>query len=346
MKALLATILLLGSSTGAQAQVGGLVEADILHRETIDDPAAAVGEVDDGWFAFRYPAVEGTTTPCCWPGGWAGRWNSSMTAGCNLEGPHQSFGTASDAGIETTIMAYARVRDGAVTRLRVAGARCPMEAGGQVVTWIDGTSATETLDWLETLARQGDEDRVGQPALRALALHADPTATRRLVSLALEAGNDRSEEAVFWLGEARGQQGFEALASLLDELPVGELRRQVNIALGMNESPAARDLLASIAAADRDPDQRAEALFWLANAYPDSALQPILDAIREDRDPNVAGQAVFALSQLPEDVAGPSLLALARDSSLPREARRQALFWLAHEGDEESLAQLVELLVH
>ena len=57
-------------------------------------------------------------------------------------------------------------------------------------------------------------------------------------------------------------------------------------------------------------------------------------------------QAVFALSQLPEDVAGPSLLALARDSTLPREARRQALFWLAHEGDEESLAQLVELLVH
>ena len=82
MKTLLAAILLLGSLTGAQAQVDGLVDADIRHREAIDDPAAAVGEVDDGWFAFRYPAGEGTTTPCCWPGGWAGHWNSSMTAGC------------------------------------------------------------------------------------------------------------------------------------------------------------------------------------------------------------------------------------------------------------------------
>ena len=44
MKALLATILLLGSLTGAQAQVDGLVDADIRHREAIDDPAAAVGE--------------------------------------------------------------------------------------------------------------------------------------------------------------------------------------------------------------------------------------------------------------------------------------------------------------
>jgi HEAT repeat protein len=342
MKALLVTILLLGSLTGAQAQVGGLVDADILHREASDDPAAAVGEVNDGWFAFRYPAVEGTTMPCCW----TGRQNGPMTMGCSLDGAHQGFVSNSDAGIETTLVAYARVEDGEVRRLRVAGAGCPMEADGQSVTWIGETSAVKTLDWLETLARHGDEDRVGHPALWALALHADSSATGRLRSLALEAAFDRSEQAVFWLGETRGHEGFESLDGLLSELPVGETRRQVNFALGMNSSREARDLLVRIATGDRDPDQRAEALFWLAHSYPDSALEPILEAIRGEPDPGVAEQAVFALSQLPDDVAGPALLALARDNSLPREARRQALFWLAHEGNEESLAQLVELLVN
>jgi hypothetical protein len=342
MKTLLAAILLLGSLTGAQAQVGSLVGADIFHREAIDDPAAAVSEVGDGWFAFHYPAIEGTTTPCCW----SGRWNDAKRMGCSLEKQSRNLGTTSGAADETTIVAYVRVDDGAVTRLRVAGARCPMDAGGQPVTWIGETSPIKTLGWLETLAREGDEDRVGHPALWALALHADAGATGRLRSLALEVDNDHSEEAVFWLGETRGRHGFEALKTLLDELPVGETRRQVNFGLGLNESQAARDLLVRIAEDDRDREQRAEALFWLANSYPDSALEPIMDAIREDRDPEVAEQAMFALSQLPDDIAGPSLLALARDSSLPREARRQALFWLAHEGNEESLAQLVELLVH
>lgn len=340
MKTLLSATLLLVSLGTAQAQVAGLVDADILHREALDDPAVAASEIGDGWFAFRYPAVEGTTTPCCW----SSRWNRPMTAGCSLEGTHQGFGTSSEAGIETTIMAYVRVEDGTVTRLRVAGAGCPMDAGGQAVTWIDETAPVETLDWLEGLAREGNEDRVGHPALWALALHANPGVTGRLRSLALEGDKNFSEEAVFWLGETRGQAGVEALQALLDELPTGETRRQVNVGLGMNESQAARDLLVRIAQDDRDREQRAEALFWLANAYPDSALEPILDTIRREPDDAVVEQAVFALSQLPDEVAGPALLALAKDSNLPREARRQALFWLAHEGDEESVALLTEML--
>lgn len=340
MKTLLTASLLVISLTTAQAQPGGLVDANIVHREALDDPAVAVSEVGNGWFAFRYPAVEGTTTPCCWNGSW----KQSMTAGCSLDGGHQSFGTTSETADETTIIAYVRVDDGTVTQLRVAGARCPMNAGGQEISWIDEPAADLALDWLESLARAGDEDRVAHPALWALALHADSGVAGRLRSLALESGNDRSGEAVFWLGEARGQAGFEALEELLAALPDGATRRQVNVGLGMNESRAARDLLVRIAREDRDPDQRAEALFWLASSYPESALEPILDVIRNGDDPGVTERAVFALSQLPDGVAGPSLLDLAKDSSLPREARRQALFWLAVEGDEETVALLTEML--
>ena len=100
----------------------GPLEARRPGSEAIDDPAAAVSEVGDGWFAFHYPAIEGTTTPCCW----SGRWNDAKRMGCSLEKQSRNFGTTSGAADETTIVAYVRVDDGAVTRLRVAGARCPM----------------------------------------------------------------------------------------------------------------------------------------------------------------------------------------------------------------------------
>jgi hypothetical protein len=38
--------------------------------------------------------------------------------------------------------------------------------------------------------------------------------------------------------------------------------------------------------------------------------------------------------------------AQTRTRTLPREARRQAIFWLADEGDEESVAKLTWLLLH
>ena len=69
-----------------------------------------------------------------------------------------------------------------------------------------------------------------------------------------------------------------------------------------------------------------------------------LDVIANERDRETLERAVFAMSQLPPETAGPLLLELAKDKDAPREARRQALFWLAHEGDEDSVAELTALL--
>ena len=340
MKAHLTALAALALSTGAFAQAGGLLDAEIIERTAIDDPAAAARQVEDGWFAFGFPAVEGTKSPCCWKG----NWKRSTEIGCALEKDFQSYGTFSASPVEDTIVAYARVRDGSLAQLKIAGEQCPMDAGGLEVTWIGDTDADETLDWLQGIARDGRDDDVSHPALWALALHADRGAGDRLYSLARDRDSDISEEAIFWLGEARGEAGFEALENLLDVLPAGDTRRHINFALSQNDSDEAASLLGDIARNDRDPEQRADALFWLAQEYPEQAEDMILDVIENERDRETLERAVFAMSQLPPETAGPLLLELAKDKDAPREARRQALFWLAHEGDEDSVAELTALL--
>mgnify|MGYP001826016968 FL=1 len=340
MKMFLSMLALVVLSSAANAQVGSLVDADVNERLSIEDPAVAAAKTGDGWFAFSFPAIEGTRSPCCWKG----TWKRTTEVACALEKEFQSYGTSSSSPEEDTIVAYAKVDRGEVARLKVAGAQCPMDAGGKPVTWIGGTDRKDTLDWLEDLARTGNEDRIGHSALWAMALHAGDSATDRLHALAREKNGELAGESIFWLGEARGEAGFEALEELLQELPAGDTRRQINFALGQNDSDEAVSLLADIARSDRDPEQRGDALFWLAQEYPEQAEPLIRDIIETDRDSDLLERAVFALSQLPEDIAGPALMAVLKDSDAPREARRHALFWLVHEGDEESVTALTELL--
>jgi len=40
------------------------------------------------------------------------------------------------------------------------------------------------------------------------------------------------------------------------------------------------------------------------------------------------------------------LLEIAQDKDAPREARRQALFWLAQSDDDEAIEALADLLTH
>ena len=162
--------------------------------------------------------------------------------------------------------------------------------------------------------------------------------------MAKDTESELSEEAVFWLGENRGDQGFRILKQLLAELPVGDERRAINFALAQNNTAAAADLLFEISQSDSDPEQRGEAMFWLAEGYPQQAQSWLLEVIDMEKDEDVLEQAVFAISQLPDGAGDQVLLELAKDSQTPRAVRRQAIFWLAQSDNDSSVAALTELL--
>ena len=328
---------LVGSSAWAQGQ---LYNADITAQTSISNPARAIKTAEGQWLAFSLPALDGTRSPCCWKGSW----NKSGEPGCNLKTSDRSFGTRSDSPLSSELIVYSEVRNGEVQSLRLVGEQCPVNGEGAKVTWIGNVDDKAGMDWLEQVAGKDDIGSGDKSALYALALHRNPKAGKRLYSLASDTRGDLSEEAIFWLGEARGQDGFNWLQQLLAELPKGDRRREINFALAQNDSKEAAELLLEIAQSDTDSEQRSEAMFWLAQSYPKQAEGWLKQLVYVEQDEDVLEQAIFAISQLPGDSGSQILLDLARDSAINRDARRQALFWLAQSDDDKTIAALTELL--
>lgn len=327
-------------SSHGWAQAGALYNADLSENPSVTSPAKLMKSTAGGWLAFSLPAQADTHSPCCW----TGKWDGMGEVGCSLQSRRQSYGTRSDAPLADTLIVFGQVHNGQVQKLHVVGESCPVDANGARVTWIGDVGVSEGLDWLENTARSASGKSAGGSALFAMAMHRNPDAGKRLYSLAKEEDGDLSEESIFWLGESRGQQGFELLKKLLVELPVGERRREVNFALSQNRTAAAAELLFEISKSDKDPQQRGEAMFWLAQAYPRRAKGWLLEVIETEKDEDVLEQAVFAISQLPDSTGDQVLLELAQDSQAPHAVRRQAIFWLAQSDNDSSVAALTELL--
>lgn len=330
---------LLVLSANSWAQAGALYNADLKDMSSIADPAKAMQTAEGHWLAFSVPAIADTRSPCCWKG----KWNGMGEAGCSLEGRHQSYGTRSDSPVAENILVFTRIENGKAAQMQVVGESCPVDGNGGQVTWIGGVDDTAALDWLDQAARAQGNSRA-DAALMAIALHRSPEAGRRLHALATETRGDHAQAAVFWLGESRGEQGFEILEALLAELPKGDTRREINFALAQNQAHGAAGLLFEIAKSDPDPEQRGQAMFWLAQEYPDKAQDWLLEVVRSERDNEVLEQAVFAISQLPGGDGDKALLELASDAGAPRTVRRQAIFWLAQSDNDASIAALTDLL--
>ena len=144
------------------------------------------------------------------------------------------------------------------------------------------------LRWLHRLAVESPFKEVPHSALFALGRHGNPGATNQLADIALTEGVDVAEQAVFWLGEARGVSGYEALVRLLADLPVGEARRAIPFALSLNDTPAAVDKLEALAMNAKDREVRGQSMFWLAESYPERAEPIVMAVIRDEPQPRPA----------------------------------------------------------
>ena len=244
MKTLWTGLALLAFSGFAMAQVGELYDARVIEKTTISDPAKVAGDVEDQWFAFSMPVTEGTRSPCCWKGKWTGMGE----VGCSLERRHESYGTRSNSPVAQNVIVFSEVRGGKIHSLRVVGEQCPVEGNGVEVTWIGSVEENAGLDWLEAVARSGGRDSFGDGALWALALHRSPAASQRLYAMALDTDDDLFEEAMFWLGEARGEKGSQILFDI------------------------ARNKQAPRKA-------RRQAIFWLANSDNDSTVAALTELL-------------------------------------------------------------------
>lgn len=288
------------------------------------------------WVSWTVPVIEGHGYTCCWTRDW-------KRSPCQLEAKSQSSGSSDDDPRQDPYLTVlVRLQDGRVDRVRGVSASCPLNAGGRRFVWLEGVKPEESVRYLAGLVKSGEMDEDG---LNALALHRNSGALDELADFATSPRYrlDVREQSLFWLGQARGREGYEVVARVLREDKDDELREHATFALSQSPVPEAGEILMKTARTDRTPDVRSQAMFWLAQMDHPQAPAIILEAIAKDADEDVREQAVFALSQLPKGKGVPLLIRLGRESR-DREVRKKALFWLAQSDDPEAVKFLEKML--
>jgi hypothetical protein len=320
----------------------------------LGDAVKALGR-GPAWIAYPVDA-SGEGVRCCFES----TLGELRTGGCcRLEGrtDRACAASAAEVALETTaqttsrVFILLRVEDGRVGRVGSYSPRCRLDAGGTRVLALTGVPVAQSLALLDELSAPAPAE--GRPApdrrprdlageaLAAIAAHADPAADPLLERRAGAGGPlELREQAAFWLGEARGVRGHEALKRLAHD-PDPKFREHLAFAFSICSAPEAVQSLIELARNDRDRKVRGQALFWLAQKAGERAAQAITDAIRHDPETEVKKKAVFALSEMKGGV--PLLIQVARENRNPA-VREQAYFWLGQSEDPKALAFLAEVL--
>jgi hypothetical protein len=235
-----------------------------------------------------------------------------------------------------------RLQDHHIMRIKLASGDCVLDAGGLPFEWLTGVKPGESVAVLTDYVRRQDSDRHGQrslsnDALTAIALHEGPEAEASLEGFtALPQPEELRKQASFWLGAARGKDGFLALRRMAKSDPSTDVRAHVAFALSVSKEPAAVDEMIHMAHQDADGHVRGQAIFWLAQKAGKRAVAAIDSAIESDPDTEVKKKAVFALSQLPKEEGVPKLIRVAESNRNPA-VREQAMFWLGQSQDPRAL---------
>jgi len=170
----------------------------------------------------------------------------------------------------TELVVMARADRGDVSRVRVFTPDCAVDAGGTPIVWLNGISGSDSAAWLASIVeRSADEpsSHVAEPALMALALHADPSALRRLIALARDDARTRMRgRALFWLAERAGDEAMSAISGAVDNDPDLEVRKRAVFALSQLPKDEGVPKLIEVARTNRSPAVRRQAMFWLGQS--------------------------------------------------------------------------------
>lgn len=316
----------------AQAQ-GGLEKAV---RAAMEKQAGAAWI---GWAVKRIPS-EGQS--CCWNNG---------GYGCGLEGQRVTSAPAGGAvKLEgpTHEHVLLRVDGGAIGKIRSYSADCPLDAGGLPFHWLTGVSAAESVAFLAARISQAgagrEEQRMADGATHAIAQHAGSEALRALERMAAQGRTEKTRrQALFWLGNSRGVEGYHVVARTLREDASEKMREHAIFALTQSRAPGGVEAIVRAAKEDKSAHVRGQALFWLAQKASAPAKRAIAEALDKDPNTEVKKKAVFALTQLPKEEGTPLLIQVARNNANPA-VRKQAMFWLGQSKDPRAVKFFEETL--
>jgi HEAT repeat protein len=313
-----------------------------------------------GWIGYSVPVVsrsEGRL--CCTGDTWISDgivFTNGRLATCGLEPSSGTTRRTSDQpaqmqnpvrleGPDRLVVLY-RVEDKAVQRIRIVSPDCELDAGGLTIQWLDGVNGADSVQLLATFVSHAEvkSDRLTDSAISAIAMHQDEAADAALERLGAKDNPEFVRKKVtFWMGNARGRRGFEAVKKIARDDPSEDVRKSAMFGLSQSSDDQSVPELVRFARQDESPKVRGEAIFWLAQKAGQRAANEITASIENDPDTDVKKRAVFALSQLPKDEGIPLLINVAKTNQNPA-VRKQAMFWLGQSKDPRALDFFAEIL--
>jgi hypothetical protein len=340
----------------AFAQEAGWVNAKIQPRQAASGlekefQSLVKNQAEPAWIGYAVPVVAGNHRICCYSSEDRHKPAALRHGRCKLEGRDEGMNFQNNDDDEgespDQILVLFRVAEKSLGKIRVFTGDCELDAGGLPVHWLTDVKPKESIDWLASFVGGSEEKaerRKSESAITAIALHADFAADPVLEKFV---DPNRPEEVrkntAFWLGNVRGQRGYETLRRMVRDDPSDKVREQCVFALHVSKVPEAVNTIIELARTDRNAHVRGQALFWLSQKAGQKATTAIVDAIENDPETDVKKKAVFALSQLPKDEGVPRLIAAARNNR-NKEVRKEAMFWLGQSNDPRALAFFEEVL--
>ncbi len=341
----------------AVAWPAGAQQARIQNAQLLPRPAAAglerefrelvASQTAPAWIGYAVPLPSGMRYSCC---------TSHWSGGCPLEGNRVlSFSTNEPQGFKlegaTHLLVLFRTEQRRAHKLRTFTDDCELDAGGLPVHWLSDVRPAASVALLASFvdaskqqsANKGVE-RLGWAALRALALHADPTADRALERFVAPSQPETLRRRVTsLLGSRKGRPSFEVLRRLVREDPSARVRERAARSLTRSEVPEAVDVVIGVARTDKSARVRGRALTYLARKGGNKVIKAIQEALAKDPVTDVRQRAVSALAQLPNGEGVPLLIQAARTNRNPA-VRKRAMSWLGRSKDPRALAFFEEIL--
>ena len=139
------------------------------------------------WIGYEVPALPRTNFSSCSDSEGASQSEDGCCGEYQLESTRDGMSTTDQKPSPVNMYVLVRLDHGAITKIRPANAGCRLNAGGVPFTWLTGVQPNDSVAFLAKLAAQPDDNqgkRITEDALVTLAMHATPTATETLASLA------------------------------------------------------------------------------------------------------------------------------------------------------------------
>ena len=183
-------------------------------------------------------------------------------------------------GSDTLYVLY-RIADRRVDRIQFSSPECPLDAGGLTMRWLTGVTAAASLDWLTRFTAGESTRRLQNQAVVAIALHGDPLALDRLLSLARTGKDARLRgDALFWVAQRAGTKALETVSNAIDNDPDTEVKKKAVFALSQMPKDEGVPKMIDVARTNRNPEVRRQAMFWLGQSGDPRALQFFEDILR------------------------------------------------------------------